>query len=109
MSICIDTNQATDALAKILYELMDLGVGGGCLANAAHEVETLFRRTNYDFGKWTLEKLEENRINCDYDTVRNMYRALRRITLMKDLPCAEVNDAVKIAEEAMKKARGENE
>lgn len=113
MSACIDTNPATDALATILYDLIDLNEGGNDLANAAREVETLFKRADIDFGKWTLEKLEILRIQSDSSTARNLYRALQKIAKLKAWNMAEGCDsfhkAVGIAEDAMRKARGESE
>lgn len=113
MSACIDTNPATDALAKILYELIDLGVGGGSLADAAREVETLFKRADLDFGKWTLEKLDVLRIQADSSTACDLYRALQKITKLTAWNMAEGCDAfhaaVEIANKAMLKARGESE
>lgn len=113
MSGCVDTNPATDALAKILYELIDLNEGGNDLADAAREVETLFKRADIDFGKWTLEKLEVLRIRTDSSTLFDLYRALQKIAKLKAWNMSDGNDAfrsaVEIAEKAMRKARGEYE
>lgn len=113
MSSCVDTNPATDALAQILYELIDLNEGGNDLADAAHEVETLFKIADIDFGKWTLEKLEVLRIRADSSTAFDLYRALQKITKLTAWNMADGCDAfrkaVEIAERAMRKARGESE
>lgn len=113
MSACVDTNPATDALAKILYELIDLGVGGRSLAEEACEVETLFKRADLDFGKWTLEKLEVLRVHTDSSTAKDMYRALQKITKLTAQNmvdgCEAFHTAVEIANDAMRKARGESE
>ena len=109
MSGCVDTNPATDALATILYELIDLNEGGNNLADAAREVETLFKSAEIDFGKWTLEKLEVLRIQADSSTALDLYRALQKIAKLKttDLRNSDekVLSAVAIAEEAMRKVR----
>ena len=116
MSACVDTNPATDALATILYELIDLNEGGNDLADAACEVETLFKRADLDFGKWTLEKLEVLRIRADSSTACDLYRALQKITKLKNMKKWDApecftafNSAIAIAEDAMRKARGESE
>ena len=112
MSGCVDTNPATDALAQILYELIDLNEGGSDLADAAREVETLFKRAEIDFGKWTLEKLEVLRIQADSSTALDLYRALQKIAKLKASNLSDTNafrSSVAIAEEAMRKARGESE
>lgn len=111
MSACIDTNPATDALAQILYELIDINEGGNELQEAAREVEAFFKRANIDFGKWTLEKLEVLRVHADSSTAHDMYRALQKISKLSAWNMSDGNDAfhaaVEIANEAMKKARGE--
>lgn len=113
MMACIDTNPATDALAKILYELIDINEGGNDLADAAREVEMFFRRADFDFGNRVLEKLEEERIDFDYDTTHGMYRALLKISKLSAQSmvegCDAFHNAVEIAEDAMRKARGESE
>lgn len=101
---CIDTNPATDSLAEILYELIDICEGGNDLADAARVVETFFHRADYDFGKQTLEKLEALRIDFDTERVHTMYRALQKIE-----KCAGIMTAQEIARYAMRKARGESE
>ena len=109
MSACIDTNPATDALAQILYELIELNEGGNDLADAAREVESLFQRADIDFGRWTLEKLEVLRIE-DSLSARDLYRALQKIAKLKTCSLGDRDaflSAIKIAEEAMRKARGE--
>ena len=112
MSACIDTNPATDALAEILYDLIELNEGGNTLAEDAKIVVDLFRRIDDDFAKWTLEKLELEYV--DQKSAKDLYRALQKIAKIgislqgcdNEHPCA-FESAVKIAEEAMKKARGE--
>ena len=104
---CIDTNPASDALAQILYELIDLNEGGADLAQAAREVEELFKRADIDFGKWTLDKLEALRIDAD---PHDLYRALQKISKLKAANLVNSDEkllsAITIAEEAMRKARG---
>lgn len=116
MSGCVDTNPATDALATILYELIELNEGGNDLQEAAKEVELFFRRADMDFGKWTLEKLEVLRIHADSSTAKDLYRALQKITKLKNMKKWDApecftafNSAIAIAEDAMRKARGESE
>lgn len=107
MSACIDANPATDALAKILYGLIDLNEGGSDLADAAREVETLFKRADIDFGKWTLDKLEVLRVDAD---THELYRALQKIAKLKTSSMGDrdaFHSAIAIAEESMRKARGE--
>ena len=113
MSGCVDSNPATDALAEILYELIDICEGGNDLQEAAKEVELFFRRADMDFGKWTLEKLEVLRIHADSSTALDLYRALQKISKLSAWNMRDGNErfhsAVEIAEEAMRKARGERE
>jgi hypothetical protein len=109
----IDTNHVTDALAKILYELIDINEGGNDLADAAREVEMFFRRADFDFWNRVLEKLEEERIDFDYDTTHGMYRALLKISKLKvpdSIACYDnLVTAIEIAKAAMRKAHGESE
>ena len=107
MSGCIDTNPATDGLALILHEIIDIGEGGGYLKEAAEEVVSLFRRADYDFGKWTLEKLEANRVSCRENSTYDLYRALQKIANLETSMCGDLQTAINIAKAAMKKARGE--
>ena len=106
---CVDTNPATEALAKILHELIDLGEGGNDLREAALEVVRLFRCADIDFGRWTLEKLDLLRV--DQDSAKDLYLALRKISKLSAWNATDGNEAfhtaVKIANDAMKKARCE--
>lgn len=100
----IDTTPGVEALAIILYEIIDIGEGGNYLKEAAEKVISLFHCTENDIGKRTLEELEVLRINSDSNSAHNMYRALQRIAKLGKTN-TDISFAVAIAEEAIKNAQ----
>ena len=107
MSTYPEDDNAAKLIAIILNDLIKNNRGGNHLQAVAVEVEAFFRNSNYYIAKRIRKELEVLRISTDSQTARDLYCALQRIAMMKDLPCSEVQDAVSVAEEAMKKARGE--
>lgn len=96
----IDTDTGAEALARILYEIIDIGEGGNYLREAAEKVIDLFQCADTDIGKRTLEELEVLRINSDSSSAHNMYRALQRIAKLGKSH-VDISFAVAIAETAM--------